>query len=148
MKRLLITLVTGLFAVTTAQAGDKPLKVFRADGHTPDISTWQNYYGKPAKIESDGKSLSFYTWDTTRFELYISFHPDGQLDGISVEARQGQDPLTFTEASNLANQLGFGPYVLDDKQNPTWYIMPAQDRVSKDAFFHDAWFNFTDHTTE
>lgn len=67
---------------------------------------------------------------------------------MPILAKQGQDPLTFTEASDLANQLGFGPYVLDDKRDPTWYVMTSPGTVSRDAFFHDASFNFTDHTTE
>ncbi len=77
MKRLLIALTAGLFAVTTAQAEDKALRVCNAGGHAADIPTWESYYGKPAKIEDSGKGrygrsikpFDRYHWKSVRILL-------------------------------------------------------------------------------
>ena len=122
--------LASLIIATTALAGNPEIQVWR----DADLNVWQAHYGKPTKIENGYQ----YYWNVSRFEVEASFLKSGKLANFNIEARKGNQPLTFTEAKALADKLGFGPYHLDDG-DPAWGDPTAQ---SATAFFQDASFHF------
>jgi hypothetical protein len=90
MKRLLITLAAGLFAVT-AQAGDKPIKLFP----NAPLKTWVDYYGSPNK---DGNWII-----NDRLELSVDFRNGGNIQLANVD---GKPALTEEEAAQVMATIG------------------------------------------
>jgi hypothetical protein len=104
----------------------------------------ESFYGEPLKVENPGKDLDMaddatraITWNYGRFEVEATFYSNLKLRCINIEGKEGQDPLTFTEAKALANSLGLPPYHMDDG-TPTW----GDTTGTVTGFFIDAAFHF------
>jgi hypothetical protein len=141
IRTVVLMTLAGLIIATTANAGNPEIQVWR----DADLNVWQAHYGKPVRIENSSASLNLpddgsrqYYWNFSRFEVEATFLQSGKLSCFNIEARQGNQALTFTEAKALADKLGFGPYHLDDG-DPAWGDPTAQ---SATAFFQDAAFHF------
>jgi hypothetical protein len=153
MKRNLILLMAGVgLTLTTYQAGVAGTKgksehkqptytqSFLPVWRNADSPTWKAFYGEPIKVANagtDSDKADALTWDYGRFEVEATFYSNLKLCCINIEGKEGQDPLTFTEAKALANSLGLPPYHMDDGA-PTWG--DTTDAVT--AFFSDAAFHF------
>jgi hypothetical protein len=86
-----LTALASLTIAITATAGNPEVRVWR----DADLNTWQNYYGKPVKIENDGAALNLpddgsrqYYWNFFRFEVEATFLKNGELSCFNIEARK------------------------------------------------------------
>jgi hypothetical protein len=152
-KILLAFLAAGLFATTAHTKSPKKvdttteqkeptltqssLRLWR----NADLSTWKAYYTSTDTPDDGTRAI---TWNHGRYEVEATFYKNLKLCCINIEGKEGQNPLTFTEAKALGNSLGLPPYHMDDN-TPTWGN--SADTVT--ASFSDASFHFeADHAND